>query len=387
MDKFYNLIRCFQLETFRYLAKQGWEEEAVGRINTIIEEGPLCLRSEKFMSLGLQLHMIDIFLDEVTDVVDDGMTADSWLRIMEPYFNMMRSQCDKSVFDRIYRRIFLELANTKWLRSSVEEGNSDDDISTKPLRHVNRMFRHTYIEPLPKQSVNGLFKRPEFAQQVAKSLAQKIFTVTVDPQTWHYARVKLYDLLEEYKSLCLDLGVAFVPDLNENANESKEKKNEAEKQMSSQKKKKQASETPGKTDSKAKVETKAPDSKKKSNKSVSKDGSDEKNEKSDENPMGSNKKTKVSAASVEISNSNKQTPRKNSANPPKSERIEAKVQKPQTPKTPGNKKKMQSAEDPAEVNEEDESEDAVDAPNTASKRKRKNPSPSTRVLRSRKALS
>ncbi|EKX32286.1 hypothetical protein GUITHDRAFT_44863, partial [Guillardia theta CCMP2712] len=107
LDKFYNLIRCFQLETFRYLAKQGWEEEAVGRINTIIEEGPLCLRSEKFMSLGLQLHMIDIFLDEVTDVVDDGMSADSWLRIMEPYFNMMRSQCDKSVFDRIYRRIFL----------------------------------------------------------------------------------------------------------------------------------------------------------------------------------------------------------------------------------------------------------------------------------------
>jgi hypothetical protein len=50
------------------------------------------------------------------------------------------------------------------------------------------MFRHTYVEPLPAASINEQFARKEFAAAVALQMAQRIFAMTIDPDTCESGR-------------------------------------------------------------------------------------------------------------------------------------------------------------------------------------------------------
>ncbi len=75
-------------------------------------------------------------------------------------------------------------------------------MRTKKLRHSNRMFKHTYVEPLPESmcSINEHFAKPEFAAEVAHRITERVFALTINPGTWEFGRKKLYDLLEVYKA-------------------------------------------------------------------------------------------------------------------------------------------------------------------------------------------
>ena len=218
LDKFYNLIRCFQRETFVYLAKSHWRVERIMMANKIVSEGPLGLGrgggvTPASKTPGLQLHMVDILLEEITEALHEGITVDGWMLLLEPYTQLLGSSVDRTVFERVVSRIFQELAGPKWLRAGLaEQGDDDDEIKTKKLRHANRMFRHTYVEPLPEHSISEHFQDTAFAAEVAHAMTSKIFAMTISPDTWEFGRRKLYDLLAEYKQLCADLGQPFEDD-------------------------------------------------------------------------------------------------------------------------------------------------------------------------------
>ena len=54
---------------------------------------------------------------------------------------------------------------------------SNLQLKSKKLRHANRMFRHTYIEPVPEQPTNENFAQRSFAQEVAHQMTHRIFAV------------------------------------------------------------------------------------------------------------------------------------------------------------------------------------------------------------------
>ncbi len=93
MDKFYNLIRCFQRETFVYLAKSHWRSESIAWVNAILTEGPLGLPGDGAPPVsktpGLQLHMVDIFLEEVTEALNKGITVETWMEVLDPYLRLL----------------------------------------------------------------------------------------------------------------------------------------------------------------------------------------------------------------------------------------------------------------------------------------------------------
>jgi ribosomal RNA-processing protein 1 len=140
MDKFYNLIRCFQRETFVYLAKSHWRSESIAWVNAILTKGPIGLDAEGAAghvskTPGLQLHMVDIFLEEVTEALNQGITAETWMLVLEPYIQLLGSAVDKAVFERVYERVFKELAGKKWLAASIEQEDEDEAaFKSKKLR-------------------------------------------------------------------------------------------------------------------------------------------------------------------------------------------------------------------------------------------------------------
>ena len=194
MDKFYNLIRCFARETFVYLARSRWEHTRIARVNAILSDGPLGLSAEgaavACKNPGLQLHLVDILLEEITEALNEGITPDSWLAVLEPYMQLLSTAVDKSVFLRVYERVFQALAGKKWLASSLagEEDEEEAALKSKPLRHANRMFRHTKIEPLPAQNISEHFAGKAFAAEIAHAMTSRIFELTIDPNTWEFGR-------------------------------------------------------------------------------------------------------------------------------------------------------------------------------------------------------
>mmetsp|Transcript_3263 Transcript_3263/g.8197 ORF Transcript_3263/g.8197 Transcript_3263/m.8197 type:complete len:566 (+) Transcript_3263:182-1879(+) len=225
LDKFYNLVRCFQREAFALLGRTGWKPSDVTAYNNIMAGAGGVLRMD-CQVVGLQLHVCDIVLDELSDSMKSGLTPQGFMHIMSPYLSLMRETPDKAVFARLYR-VLESLAGEQWLTAGLKEGAGDEDeeedpLTTQPLRHNNRMFKHTYVPPIPKQSVNDMCKDKAFAGSVMHALTRRIFRVTISPSTFEMNRRKLYELLEVCKESCSALDQPFTEDPDDVSDEEEE---------------------------------------------------------------------------------------------------------------------------------------------------------------------
>jgi hypothetical protein len=106
------------------------------------------------------------------------------------------------------------LAGDKWLAASLveEEDEHAAELAKQPIRHNNRMFKHTYVPPVPVPDAQDACKDGGFAGQCAHAVTRRIFRVTVNPQTTEASRRKLYDLLETFKGVCEELNMPFTED-------------------------------------------------------------------------------------------------------------------------------------------------------------------------------
>ena len=166
LNKFYYLVRCFQRESLIYMAKSNWNEEVVDALNRVLVEGPLSLEAK---CSDLKLHLADIFLDELANsgAFESGFTDETLLKLLDPYLDMVVTTRDKSVFERGYNRILQSLAGDRWLGASLQDADDLDPARLQPMRHTNRMFRHTYIEPIPLRDICQLCLDQEFASDTS----------------------------------------------------------------------------------------------------------------------------------------------------------------------------------------------------------------------------
>jgi hypothetical protein len=164
LNKFYYLVRCFLRESFVFLARQKWNPDAVGALNKVLLAGPLFPDSK---CTDLKLHLADIFLDELRNsgTFESGFGASTLLTLVEPFFELLIKSSDRSVFERGYSRVLQSLISNRWLAASLNEADDVDPLQLNPIRHSNRMFRHTYIEPVPLYDVCGLCLDPKFASE------------------------------------------------------------------------------------------------------------------------------------------------------------------------------------------------------------------------------
>jgi ribosomal RNA-processing protein 1 len=79
IDKFYTLLRRFIEAGFKKCAQLAWETVLTEEYMTLLEEGPLASNNRK-VPLGIQYHVIDIYLEELDKVLpavkDNASEAD-----------------------------------------------------------------------------------------------------------------------------------------------------------------------------------------------------------------------------------------------------------------------------------------------------------------------
>ncbi|XP_018103494.1 uncharacterized protein LOC379182 isoform X2 [Xenopus laevis] len=92
LDKFYTLMRLVLRESVDLLKKAEWEESCVQEFLVLLDEEIL-----RGSTLGVQLHVIDIYLEEVAKVGSAELTAEMNLKLIEPFCKIV-AKCKNSSF-------------------------------------------------------------------------------------------------------------------------------------------------------------------------------------------------------------------------------------------------------------------------------------------------
>ncbi|PFX32530.1 Ribosomal RNA processing protein 1-like B [Stylophora pistillata] len=122
LDKFYMLLRFFVKETFNFLKKTGWEERLVCDVVHILNEEPMNPISLKVPD-GIRLHMVSVYLPELTSVLDDEASASAVLKLLDPLFLFATHSSNKTVTSAVGKSLFEHLVQQQ-TGDSEEQQNS-----------------------------------------------------------------------------------------------------------------------------------------------------------------------------------------------------------------------------------------------------------------------
>lgn len=97
---------------------------------------------------GLRMHLSDLFLEETWKAAGASVETDSFLLLLEPFFTLLSSEYDKTVFKRVRELVFAPMladykfgpqaAKDKAAASDESSGETDgdDEDEDKVFEHV-----------------------------------------------------------------------------------------------------------------------------------------------------------------------------------------------------------------------------------------------------------
>ncbi|EME50279.1 hypothetical protein DOTSEDRAFT_59390 [Dothistroma septosporum NZE10] len=127
MDKYLYLIRCHVNKGFVVCQKTQWSEKVVEDYNEVVggEGGPLSARDAK-VPIGLRLHVLDIWVDELEKV--DVERVAPVKTVMEPMRTLSKDSLVKSVRVRAGEQIEDDrLADGKAWAEPTEENEAEEE--------------------------------------------------------------------------------------------------------------------------------------------------------------------------------------------------------------------------------------------------------------------
>ncbi|CAK9253745.1 unnamed protein product [Sphagnum jensenii] len=128
LDKFYLLLRQVLVRVFAVLRKREWEDSTVEKFMNALLERALLVKNE-FPALGINLHMTDIFLDELRKV--QPLSSHTLGLMLEPFYSTIAASSDKSLLKRVRERVFDSLLeDAQGFLSRKQESKLDREDET-----------------------------------------------------------------------------------------------------------------------------------------------------------------------------------------------------------------------------------------------------------------
>ncbi|NXL66702.1 RRP1B protein, partial [Chordeiles acutipennis] len=213
LDKYYMLMRKILRQSFEVLKRNEWDESLI--------ELFLPLQMKEVMDpdsnapIGIKLHFIDIYLDELAKVGAKELTADQNLKFVEPFCKIAAKSKDRCVLHAIATRIFEMIVDQspyaiedlmKELGSnSDEEDVSEEDkqeneepLKTKADRHLSRKSAQNSEkeEDVCENSDDSIGTVLQFDY---KAVADKLFELASKKNTPSLNRKRLYKLVKNFQ--------------------------------------------------------------------------------------------------------------------------------------------------------------------------------------------
>ncbi|XP_036767895.2 ribosomal RNA processing protein 1 homolog A [Manis pentadactyla] len=103
LDKFYMLMRMVLNESLRALKMRGWEDRQVEQLLELLTTE--ILHPDSQAPNGVKSHFLEIFLEELSKVGADELTADQNLRFIDPFCRIAAQTKDPLVLHNITRGV------------------------------------------------------------------------------------------------------------------------------------------------------------------------------------------------------------------------------------------------------------------------------------------
>ncbi|XP_008799436.1 ribosomal RNA processing protein 1 homolog B-like [Phoenix dactylifera] len=127
LDKFYLLIRRFLRHLFLLLRKNDWDLDLSARLIGILSEKSL-LAADKYPAQGVNYHIAEIFLDEITEFLP--LSVETLDVLLKPFLSVLEKSPDKVLVHKIKVNVFDQLLQHGAKLLDVEKAGNQVESGT-----------------------------------------------------------------------------------------------------------------------------------------------------------------------------------------------------------------------------------------------------------------
>lgn len=190
LDKFYALIRKFVHQSLLLLANHEWDTELVQRFVSVIS-GEVMSR----LPNGLRLHVTDLYVEEMRKAVGETVDGDAFLLLLEPFFTLLSSEYDKTVFKRVRELVFGPLLST-YVFGKAPEKTKKKKRTKKKQADAGETDEEEREEEEEEEEEEKRFPLVELAR-----VQHRIFAIASADDTAERNRSALYELYGQFFKL------------------------------------------------------------------------------------------------------------------------------------------------------------------------------------------
>ncbi|KAM6447044.1 ribosomal RNA processing protein 1 homolog B isoform 2-T2 [Liasis olivaceus] len=213
LDKFYTLIRMMLRQSFEVLKRNEWNESLIEPfLNTLMTE---VMHPDSHAPIGIKLHFIDIYLEELAKVGAKELTADQNIKFIEPFCKFIARTKDHLMLQAIICGIFETIVDQspfaiedlmKELETSsdVDSSSEDEKWSDEEDKEMAR-DRGLSNKLSPSSEARGNILEDGNIGPVLqfdyKAIANTIFELGSRKNTPAFNRKRLYKMVKKFQDL------------------------------------------------------------------------------------------------------------------------------------------------------------------------------------------
>ncbi|XP_037344472.2 ribosomal RNA processing protein 1 homolog B isoform X2 [Pungitius pungitius] len=162
MDKFFQLVRFMIKQTFEMLKRRNWESSAVAKFLKLLTKH--LLQSSSGAPIGLQLHVLDLYMSELAAVGSAELTADQNLIFIEPFCKTAAKTKDRCLFSAICNSLLSTIIDQapfaiedlmKELKAAEDSDADSGQASEDDDNKLNENLSKPVGRKRPRKQING----------------------------------------------------------------------------------------------------------------------------------------------------------------------------------------------------------------------------------------
>ncbi|KAG7382123.1 ribosomal RNA-processing protein 1 [Phytophthora pseudosyringae] len=175
LDKFYSLVRKFVRETVALLHVQEWDEDLVQQFVTILSAEVVSQ-----VPNGLRMHLADLYLAEIYSAAGKDVTTEAFMTLLEPFFTLLSSEYDKTVFKRVRELVFEGMLAQYKFGPQPVKAEEAEETDEEEEEEEDKVFEQVDVAQVQHRifAIASADDTAERNRSALYTLYKKFFTVT-----------------------------------------------------------------------------------------------------------------------------------------------------------------------------------------------------------------
>ncbi|NXP10982.1 RRP1B protein, partial [Thinocorus orbignyianus] len=225
LDKYYMLMRRILRQSFEVLKRNEWDESLIELLLPLLMKE--IMDPESSAPMGIKLHFIDIYLDELAKVGAKELTADQNLKFIEPFCKIAATSKERGMLPAVANGIFELIVDQspyaiEDLMKELGSNNDEEDASEEDKQENKEVLNSTADRCLSRKSAQSSEKTEDVDENADdgigavlqfdyKAVADKLFELASKKNTPSLNRKRLYKLVKNFQIPYLSSSTGIFP--------------------------------------------------------------------------------------------------------------------------------------------------------------------------------